>query len=197
MIERAEVNLIIQSFVFDLKFRFQDFINAFVMLQKILRLITVFIIASNPSNGQGIYIAPTSNIFITAGTIFSADSLVLTPSAAFNFTGENAETRNATVTHLSSDPYIKRVYHLLNTSAPFTGDIAIYYLDNELNGIAENTLTLNVHNGTRWTAFTTGVTREGGSNVVTTTGLTNLSLNELTLARLSSPLPVEFTFFNA
>jgi len=168
------------------------------MLQKLLLILTALtVLAGNTSKAQSVYMAPSSNIFISAATIFSADSMVLIPSSAFTITGPNTEIKDAAVTHSTSNPYIKRVYHLLNTTAPFTGSIAVYYLDNELNGLAENTLTLNVHNGTAWNAFTTGVTRDGVNNVITTTGLTNLSLNELTLAGLSSPLPVVFTFFNA
>jgi hypothetical protein len=174
------------------------FINAIIMLQRILSCLTALtVIISTPLTAQSVYIAPSSNIYISASTVFSADSMVLIPSAAFNITGANSETKNASVTHTTSNPYIKRVYHWLNTTLPFSGTIALYYLDNELNGLAENTLTLNVHNGTQWNAFTTGVTRDGVNNIVTTTGLASLSLNELTLAGLSSPLPVIITSFNA
>jgi Secretion system C-terminal sorting domain len=144
-----------------------------------------------------IYLSSGSNLFISSGTVFSTDSLSLLPSINFNLTGQNSETKNVTLTHLSANPYIKRVFNFLNTTIPFTVDVTIYYQDAELNGIAENVLTLNVHNGTAWNAYSTGVTRDGVNNFVTTPGLSNIELNELTLASLSSPLPVNFTLFNA
>ena len=155
------------------------------MKQKILILLLI-IFSGSISWSQGIYISPSANLFISGGTIFSTDSLVIVPSRDFNITGENAQTKNAAITHPSGNPYIKRVFHFLNTTSPFTGNISIYYLDGELNGLAENALTLNVHNGAVWNAYTTGVTRDGVNNVVNTTGLSNIMLNELTLAGLST-----------
>jgi Secretion system C-terminal sorting domain len=167
-------------------------------LKKIPLFIAAILIVTQLTWSQGsIYIAPANNIFISSGTLFSADSLALLPSLNFNITGENAVSRNATVTHATANPYIKRVFHFLNTTPTFSGAISIYYTDAELNGIAENVLTLNVHNGTAWNAFAANVTRDGVNNFVTTSNLSNLALNELTLAGLSSPLPVQFTFVNA
>jgi len=167
-------------------------------LKKFSFFIGAILLATQLTRAQGsIYIAPTGNLFISSGTFFFVDSLALQPSINFNITGENAVTRNATVTHSTANPYIKSVFHFLNTTTPFSGDITFYYNDAELNGIAENALTLNVHNGTAWNNFTTNVTRDGVNNFVTTTGLSNLALNELTLANLLSPLPVQFTFVNA
>ncbi len=160
--------------------------------------IVAILMATQSILSQGsIYIAPSGNLFISSGTLFSADSLALLPSLNFNITGENAVTRNAIVTHTTANPYIKRVFHFLNTTPIFSGNISIYYTDAELNGIAENALTLNVHNGITWNFFATNVTRDGVNNFVTTSNLSNLALNELTLASLSAPLPVQFTFVNA
>jgi hypothetical protein len=160
-------------------------------------ILFISILSASVSWSQGIYISPSANLFISAGTLFSVDSLVIVPSAGFNITGENAQTKNATITNPFGNLYIKRVFRFLNTTTPFTGNISIYYLDTELNGLAENALILNVHNGTSWNAYTTGITRDDINNFVTTTRLTNILLNELTLAGLSSPLPVNFSLFNA
>lgn len=146
---------------------------------------------------SSLYISPGSNLSISSGTVFSTDSLSLVPSVNFNITGVNSETKNALVTHATSNPYIKRVFHFLANTTSFSGGITIYYQDAELNGIAENVLTLNVHNGTAWNAYTTGITRDATNNFVTSSGLSNIVLNELTLAGLSAPLPVNFILFNA
>ncbi|MEI9911024.1 MAG: T9SS type A sorting domain-containing protein [Bacteroidota bacterium] len=65
----------------------------------------------------------------------------------------------------------------------------------ELNGIPENTLTLNVHNGTSWVSYPGTVTRDGTNNFVLTTGLAAVNLNELTLAISSTPLPLIWLSF--
>lgn len=146
---------------------------------------------------SGLTVSAGSSIFISSGTVFSADSLVLTPSAGFTINGINTETRNAAITHPSGNPYIQRVFHFLNTLPSFSGAISIYYLDAELNGIPENLLTLNVNNGTVWNAYSLNTTRDAINNFITVTGLTNLVINELTLANTNSPLPVSFILFNS
>jgi len=139
-----------------------------------------------------VYAASGTNIFISAGAVFSMDSLALTPTVNFNITGANTVTTNAALLHPSFNLPLKRIFHFSNTTAPFSGSIAIYYSDPELNGIAETSLTLNIHNGTSWNSFNSNVTRDAVNNLVNTSNLVNLSLNELTLAALFAPLPVKF-----
>jgi hypothetical protein len=148
------------------------------------------------SSQAGLHISAGTELFIGGGTIFSTDSLVLIPDTGFSVTGQNSLTRNSSVAHSTANPYVNRVFHLSSTSSPFTGTIGIFYRDEELNGIAENVLVLNVHNGTSWTAFNNNVTRDATANSLTTSGLANLLLNELTLASLSSPLPLTYISFN-
>ena len=146
---------------------------------------------------SGLTVSAGSSIFISSGTVLSADSLVLTPSAAFTITGLNTQTRNAIVTHATANPYIQRVFHFSNTLPSFSGAISIYYRDAELNSIPENLLTLNVNNGSVWNAYNLNTTRDAVNNFVTVTGLTNLLINELTLANTNGPLPVTFILFNS
>jgi hypothetical protein len=141
----------------------------------------VVLLFINSSYTQGVYIASGSNLYIGSGATVSLDSLVLKPSAGFNLTGLRREYRNTAVVHALSRTYIKRVYHFSTTTPAFSGALSVYYKDGELNGIAEPALTLNVHNGTSWNTYTSGVLRNGTTNVVTTT-LASVALNELTLA---------------
>jgi hypothetical protein len=141
---------------------------------------------------NSLYISPGANIYVTAGTTLAADNLVFTPSSDFTLTGLNGVTRSTTLFHTNGNPYIQRVYRFANTVSPFSGTLTMYYQDGELNGLAENELTLNVHNGTSWNAFATNVTRNGIVNFVTTTALTNISFNELTLASETMPLPMRW-----
>lgn len=167
--------------------------------KKITYIIAVLLcFATLPTIAQsGLTVAAGSSIYISNGTIFSTDNLALTPSADFTISGANTQTRDAVVTHATANAYIQRVLHFSNTLPPFSGAISIYYIDAELNSIPENTLALNVNNGAVWNAYKLNVTRDAVKNFVTTTGLTNIVINELTLANTSSPLPIVFSLFNS
>jgi len=166
--------------------------------KNILLMLLLLCLQILPALAQsGLSIAAGSSIFISSGTIFSTDGLALTPSANLTISGANAETRDGVATHPTANSYIKRVFHLSNTMPAFSGDISFYYLDAELNGIPENMLTLNVHNGSVWNAYNQNVSRDGVNNFVTTTGLTNVNINELTLANANAVLPITFILFNS
>ena len=160
-------------------------------MQKILLLI-LFLPATYLLPAQNsLYLSPGANLFISPGTPLSVDSLVLTPSAGYNITGANGVLRAATTIHAASHSYIQRVYRWNATLPPFTGNLSFYYKDGELNGISENALTLNVHNGTSWNAYINNVVRDINNNFVTTP-LLGVSLNELTLASASGALPMNW-----
>lgn len=167
-------------------------------IKNILLVLLLLCLQILPALAQsGLNVSAGSSIFIGNGTIFSVDGLALTPSADFTISGANTATINAMVTHSTSYPYIQRVYHLSNTIPAFSGAISIYYLTAELNNIPTNLLTLNVNNGSVWNAYNQNVTIDAVNNFVTTTGLTNIAMNELTLANKNTPLPVTFILLNS
>lgn len=150
------------------------------------------------------YMAPAQQLKVTSGTdltivngtIFRVDSLTLTPTADFTISN-NTLNKATTLVHPSSNPYISRVYQFTNTTPAFSGAVQINYQDGaELNSIAENALTLNIHNGTTWAAYT-ATTRDASNNFVLTNGISNVALNELTLAAQLTPLPLAWLSFTA
>lgn len=150
------------------------------------------------------YMAPAQQLKVTSGTdltivngtIFRVDSLTLTPTADFTISN-NTLNKATTIVHPSSNPYISRVYQFTNTTPAFSGAVQINYQDGaELNSIAENALTLNIHNGTTWAAYT-ATTRDASNNFVLTNGISNVALNELTLAAQLTPLPLAWLSFTA
>ena len=79
----------------------------------------------------------------------------------------------------------------------FSGAIQIDYTDGaELNGIPEAELTLNIYNGTDWAPYPAS-TRDATNNFVLTNSISGITLNELTLADLSAPLPLTWLTFTA
>ncbi len=99
---------------------------------------------------SSLYVSSGANFYITNGTYVYIDGFVVKPSADYNITGENSVTRDATATPPPPTTYIQRVYLFLQILPAYSGDITIYYQDAELNGLNENTLNLNVYNGTAW-----------------------------------------------
>lgn len=164
------------------------------IIASIILMVMLFIAGS--LQAQYLKISPGSSLKITAGTAFKSDSLTLIPSADFTLS-DVILSKSSTVIHATPNTYISRVYHFSNTTNPFSGDVQINYEDGaELNGIPENALTLNVHNGINWSMYPAS-NRDGINNFVLTTGLPGIVLNELTLASLSAPLPLTWQSFTA
>ena len=138
----------------------------------------------------------SSSLTIENGTQIHADGLTLIPSADFILSNV-VLSRSATTIHPPGNIHISRVYQFSNTSNAFSGSIQINYTDGaELNGLAEADLTLNIHNGTNWSAYPAS-TRDAINNYVLTDGLSNITLNELTLASQFGPLPLTWLSFTA
>ena len=167
-------------------------------MKKPIYLLPILVLLQFFVHAQVALVATTgSDIFIKSGTVFSADNLVLTPSADFTISN-NTLSRASTVIHTPNfGTYINRVYQFTNTSSAYSGDIQINYQDGaELNGLAESGLTLNLFNGSGWYPFA-ATTRDATNNFVLTNGLSNISLNELTLADQFGPLPLLWKSFTA
>jgi hypothetical protein len=142
----------------------------------------LFMLTFSGYSQNGLSVSSGTSLSVLPGTFFSVDSLVLVPSAKFIINGANKETRTPGTIHPLANAYISRVFHFAATLTAYNGKITIYYRDAELKGIPEANLTLNVHDGSNWKAYTSNITRNGTENFVSTSGLNNISLNELTLA---------------
>lgn len=154
------------------------------------------LLLSDIASAQVLKISAGTDITIVGGTVFKTESLTLTPSANYTLS-DNTLTRSGTLIHPSSNPHITSVYQYSNNTNPFSGSLQINYTDGaELNGIAEGDLTLNIHNGTSWTDYPVAI-RDGTNNFVLTTGLSGVMLNEITLAGLSTSLPLVWLSFSA
>ncbi len=104
---------------------------------------------NNELNAQ-IFSVGASGLTLRAGATFFADGLILTPSADITLSGMSL-SRNSTVSHATSNPYISRVYRFSANTPAYSGKVQINYIDpGELNSIPEANLELNVHNGTQW-----------------------------------------------
>jgi len=87
---------------------------------------------------QILSVGGTTSLTIKSGTVFSADSLVLTPGADLTLTS-NTIQESATPVAILPAPGINRLYNF-GSQLTFTGTIQLYYQPAELNGNPENTL---------------------------------------------------------
>ena len=164
-------------------------------MKKILFLYTGLLF-TGIAQSQLLKVSSGSGLTILGGTIFSVDSLTLIPSADFTLSNTTL-SKSATAIHTPINTYISRVYQFSGISNPYSGSVQINYTDGaELNGITENALTLNIYNGTSWNAYT-ATTRDAINNFVFTSGLNAVTINELTLADASYPLPLVWLSFTA
>lgn len=116
------------------------------------------------ARAQLLKVSAGTDLTILSGTVFKTEGFTLTPSADF-IISDNSIIKSATVTHTSAQPYISRVYQFTNNTNPYSGSVQINYTDGaELNGIPENSLMLNVHNGTSWSDYPVALPAAGNSS---------------------------------
>jgi hypothetical protein len=83
-------------------------------------------------------VGSTESLTIKAGTVFSVDSLVLTPAADLTLSSNNIQQSAAPVA-VPPAPGINKQF-TFGSQITFTGTIQLYYLPSELNGATESTL---------------------------------------------------------
>ena len=137
---------------------------------------------------QILTVTNSSEVNILPGTIFFADSLILTPSALFKLTN-TALSRNNDVVSPTTDQHISKVFNFSNTTNPYSGFVEIRYADQLLNGIAEPTLNLLAFNGSTWQLYPEG-TGDAINNSMLSPLLTSVALNEVTLGSCAPAAPV-------
>lgn len=159
-------------------------------MQKVYLLLYCIIITT-ASIAQTVFkVSPGTNLFISANTIFTADSFSITPSTSFNLQNVSF-SKYTNIAHAANNSYIARVYGFSATTASFSGSLQVTYRDAELNGIAEADLRLNIHNGTYWQSFSNN-TNNSTANTVLTNAISGIAFNEIALASVGSALPLKW-----
>jgi hypothetical protein len=135
-------------------------------------------------------------VVIKAGEIFHFDGLTLTPHSDITLVSTTLTKTDATTISPSlANAYISRYFSFTNSTPSFSGTVRFSYAGASLNGIPEADLRLNVRvNGTSWLDYTDA---PDISNDIVQSTLTATTLNTLTLANNSAPLPVTWLDFMA
>jgi hypothetical protein len=104
----------------------------------ILLFVSVIGWRATAAQKQILSVGNTTALTIKSGTVFSADSLVLTPGTDLTLSA-NTVTVSPAAVNIAPNPSINRVYYL-GSQISFTGTVQIYYEPAELNGNTESTL---------------------------------------------------------
>ena len=154
--------------------------------------LTIGCICKNIYGQPGLSIVDKSSFFIAANTVVSIDGLVMEPQTDFLIAGANKMQRNSNIT--KGNPLMQNIlrsYVWETVLPPFSGSVGLYYRDQELDGLDENQLLLFTHNNVMWEVYSSEVVRETNNNLVTTSGISNGKIIELTLGQ-AFPLPLNW-----
>ncbi len=156
------------------------------------KLLLFFIIVTGTSlkAQETFHIAPGTDVYFGANTTVSGEHITLYPSAPLILNG-TALSKHNSLLRGSVNPGVSRAYRFSTPVVNFSGSILLTYFDDELNGIMESALRLNVHDGNSWQSFENS-TNDPVANTVLTTSLVNISLAELSLANVALALPLQW-----
>ena len=151
-------------------------------------IIIINFLLLHAANSQIISVAVGTNMNIEAGTVFSADNMVLIPSAKFTLTGISL-VRNSSIINASTTlSAIARVYKFSKTSNPFSGTLQInYQTGTELKTMAESNLKMYIQNGTIWNLYTGGI-QNLIDHSISSLPISAVALNEVTLGACTPPV---------
>ena len=129
----------------------QTFTTVLIIKKKSIITLACFLLGliSISTSAQVISVAPGTEFTIGSGTLVSADSLDITPSANFILNGCSI-TKSNTAINSSSIPNINKVYQFSNTTNAFSGALKMFYNNADLNGITASSLKLLINNGSSW-----------------------------------------------
>lgn len=157
-------------------------------MRKNLFLLSIACFCLSANAQTVISVSSTTDLYISPGTLFSPGGISLAPSAGFNLKGMKLD-KATTLVHPSLNKYVLNTLRFSGNTNPYSGTIQFYYNDAELNGLAEASLQVNVHNGSSWLAFNSAANDAIGNSVLSS-AITARILNEIAVASVTSPLPL-------
>jgi hypothetical protein len=142
-------------------------------------------------HAQTIFTAQAATpLYISPSTIFYAGGLALQPTTGFTITNNSLEKATTLVNYTVSQ-YAARVYKFTHNTGLYSGLIGMRYEDAELSGMAESMLEINLHDNAQWWNVGTSAF-DITENYVISNAVSGIALNELTIANMLMPLPLQW-----
>ena len=140
--------------------------------------------------GQIITVNSGSSVSISSGSSVSLDGLEIAPADTYVISGANDLSRSTTAATAGGNNSILRVYSTSSLLSGFTGTLTFSYLNEELNGIVEGDLVLELQaDDNSWTTYM-GVIDQT-NNTVSYTFTEAVSFKAITASASGATLKVE------
>ena len=131
-----------------------------------------------------------SSVSVYSGSSITLDGLEIAPADTYVISGANDVSRSITSATAGGNNSILRVYNTSALLSGFTGTLTFSYLDEELNGIAEGDLVMELQaDDDSWTTYVGAVDQT--NNTVSYTFTEAVSFKAVTASASGATLTVE------
>ena len=139
---------------------------------------------------QILTVSSGSSVSISSGSSINLDGLEITPADTYVISGANDVSRSITAATAGGNNSVLRVYSTSALLSGFTGTLTFYYLDEELNGITEGDLVMELQaDDDSWTTYVG--TLDPANNTVSYTFTEAVSFKAVTASASGASLTVE------
>ena len=136
-----------------------------------------------------ISVGASGSLTVTSGSKINIAGLELAPSSDLVITDTDLG-RTSTAISSNNNTSVKRVYTSTKLISDFTGSVVFNYDENDLNGLNENDLVLEVKSSDNtWSSYTGTV--DTSNNTITYNFESNISFNSITASQSGSTLTIE------
>jgi hypothetical protein len=152
--------------------------------------LTVLILyVSYYTNAQIVSVADGSSISIAQGSSVTVGGLKLAPDQTYVIEGYNTISRTLSSVSIGENVSVSRVYSTENMLNNYSGTIVFSYSDNELNGMNEEDLVIELRSSDeQWTSYESA--NNPDSNTLTY-AFSNASFNAVTASDNSNPMSID------
>ena len=131
-----------------------------------------------------------ASVSVASGSSINLDGLEITPADTYVISGSNDVSRSITAATAGGNNSILRVYNTSALFSGFTGTLTFSYLDEELNGINEGDLVMELQaDDDSWTTYVGAVDQT--NNTVSYTFTEAVSFKAVTASASGATLTVE------
>ncbi|MBN10805.1 MAG: hypothetical protein CMC80_04660 [Flavobacteriaceae bacterium] len=131
-----------------------------------------------------------ASVSVASGSSINLDGLEITPSDTYVISGANDVSRSITAATAGGNNSVLRVYSTSALLSGFTGTLTFYYLDEELNGITEGDLVMELQaDDDSWSTYVGTV--DEANNTVSYTFTEAVSFKAVTASASGATLTIE------
>ena len=131
-----------------------------------------------------------ASVSVASGSSINLDGLEIAPADTYVISGANDVSRSITAATAGGNNSVLRVYSTSALLSGFTGTLTFYYLDEELNGIAEGDLVMELQaDDDSWSTYVGTV--DQANNTVSYTFTEAVSFKSVTASASGATLTVE------